>query len=155
MRNIALAIGIFVVLLVALTFGERISAELLAWLSHLTGWAFHHLHDVTRAIQFYVSSNWIKVLIALGLTIPISYWISRQSKDTPKAQRIHSRRKIAIILALFLGWLGIHRFYMGQIGWGLIYIVLFYIFAPLAVLIGWIDALRYALMHDEDFVLRA
>lgn len=154
MRNIAMAIGVFIVLLVALSFGERIGAELFSWLSQLTGWTFQHLHDVTRAIQSYVAANWVKVLIAIALTLPISYWISRQSKENPKAQRIHSRRKIAIILAFFLGWLGIHRFYMGQIGWGLIYILLFYIFAPLVVLLGWIDALRYLLMNDEDFALR-
>lgn len=154
MRNIAMAIGVFVVLLVALSFGERIGTELFSWLSHVTGWAFHHLQDVTRAIQYYVAANWIKVLIAIAMTIPISYWISRQSQENPKAQRIHSRRKIAIVLAFFLGWLGIHRFYVGQIGWGLIYIILFYIFAPLVVLIGWIDALRYLLMDDEDFALR-
>lgn len=159
MRQIAMAIGVFIVLLVALSFGERIGAELFAWLSQVTGWAFHHLHDVTRAIQYYVAANWPKVLIALALTIPISYWISRQNKDNnndnSKPQRIHNRRKIAIVLAFFLGWLGIHRFYMGQIGWGLIYIILFYIFAPLVVLIGWIDALRYLLMDDEDFILRS
>lgn len=154
MRNIAIAIGVFIVLLVALNFGERVGVELFSWLSHVTGFVFHNLQDITLAIQRYVTANWAKVLIAIALTIPISYWISRKNHSNGSSQRIQSRRKVAIFLAFFLGWLGIHRFYLGQIGWGLIYVVLFYVFLPLVILVSWIDALRYLLMSDEDFALR-
>ena len=34
--------------------------------------------------------------------------------------------KIAILLALFLGGLGAHRFYMGQTGLGILYLVFFW-----------------------------
>lgn len=154
MRNLALAIGVFIVVLVALSFGEKITSELFIWLSHITGIAMHQLQDLTLVMQRYVQANWGKVLIALALTVPISLWISRQSQQGEPSDRIHKKRKIAIFLAVFLGWLGIHRFYLGQIGWGLVYIVIFYLFAPLIVLISWIDALRYVLMSDEDFALR-
>lgn len=154
MRNIALAIGVFIVLLVALSFGEKLGVELFSWLSHLTGLVFHNLQDVADAVQHYVGDNWGKVLIALVLTIPISYWISRQNSDKDSPRTVQSRRKMAIFLAFFLGWLGIHRFYLGQIGWGFVYIILFYLFAPLVILVSWIDALRYLLMSDEDFALR-
>lgn len=155
MKNIALAVGVFVVLLISLSFGERISTELLHWLSYLTGLAFNNLQDVIHAIQQYLNLNWGKVVLALILTLPISYWLSRkhQSGDNSVSRRL-SKRKTAIFLAFFLGWAGIHRFYIGQLGWGLIYLVLFYLFAPLSVILGWIDALRYALMSDDEFMLR-
>ncbi|WP_269900064.1 TM2 domain-containing protein [Paenalcaligenes faecalis] len=154
MRNIALAIGVFVVLLVALSFGEKLGTELFSWISSFTGWAFHNLQDVTLAVQHYIAMNWAKVLIALLLTLPISYWISQRHTSEEAGHSRQNRRKIAIFLAFFLGWLGAHRFYVGQIGWGLFYLILFYIFAPLVILVSWIDALRYLLMSDEDFALR-
>lgn len=155
MQHIALAVGVFIVLLVSLSFGERISTELIHWLSYLTGLAFHNFQDVIHTIQQYLRLNWGKVALALILTLPISYWLSRrhQSNDTSTPRRL-SKRKTAIFLAFFLGWAGIHRFYIGQLGWGLMYLVLFYLFAPLSVILSWIDALRYALMSDDEFMLR-
>ncbi|TAM04246.1 MAG: TM2 domain-containing protein, partial [Pusillimonas sp.] len=62
-----------------------------------------------------------------------------------------SQRKIAVVLAIFLGWLGAHRFYLGQIGWGVVYLVLFYLFTPLVIVLSLIDAVRYLFMSDDDF----
>lgn len=39
----------------------------------------------------------------------------------------------ALILALFLGGLGAHRFYLGQWGWGIAYIVFAWTFIPVIV----------------------
>lgn len=48
---------------------------------------------------------------------------------------------IALVLCVFLGWLGIHRFYEGKIFTGIIYLFTFGIFG-----IGWIiDIIRIAL----------
>ena len=63
------------------------------------------------------------------------------SKWAPSASTIQSRtpartissRKI-IILNLFLGWLGVHRFYVGKTGWGILYAIsLGFIFIGVAV----------------------
>ena len=32
-------------------------------------------------------------------------------------------RILAAVLAIFLGGLGIHKFYMGKIGWGVVYLL--------------------------------
>ena len=32
-------------------------------------------------------------------------------------------RWIAVLLAVFLGWFGAHKFYLGQPGWGVIYLL--------------------------------
>ena len=149
LRKIALIIAIFLIILVALTFGETIIHQALAWLSHLTGLVFHNFTDLYYAVKNYVLQHSTKVIIALVLTIPVSYWIIRNQQG--QLGRRYSPRKIAIVLAIFLGWLGAHRFYLGQIGWGIVYLIILYVFAPLVVALGLIDAARYLFMTDEEF----
>lgn len=149
LQKIILAIVVFIVILLALTFGETIAYDAFAWLSHLTGLVIHNFSDIYYAIKGYLSAHTGKVLIALALTVPISLWIIKNKGD--ELRKPHSHRKIAIVLAVFLGWLGAHRFYLGQIGWGIVFLIIFYFFAPLAVVLGFIDAIRYMFMSDDEF----
>ncbi len=151
LQKIILAIAVFIIILVALTFGETIAYEAFAWISHLTGLVIHNFSDIYYAIKDFLSVHAVKVVIALVLTVPISLWIIRNKGD--ELEKPTNHRKIAIVLAVFLGWLGAHRFYLGQIGWGIFYLVLFYFFAPLAIVVGLIDAVRYMFMSDEEFAL--
>ncbi|MFA5662613.1 TM2 domain-containing protein [Castellaniella sp.] len=148
-RKIILVTAIFFVILIALTLGETVFAQLLAWLSDLTGLLIRNVDELRRALLAYLQTNGGKVLLALVLTIPISLWILRshgQSLGQPATQR-----RIAIVLAVLLGWLGIHRFYLGQVGWGLLYMFLAWIFMPLSALLGLIDAVRYVFMDEDTF----
>lgn len=149
MRNLVLAAVVFIVILVALTFGEVVLAEVFSWVSYLTGLVIHNFSDVYHAIAGFLSRHSTKVVLALVLTVPITLWIIR--KQGANLDRATNRRKVAIVLAFFLGWLGVHRFYLNQIGIGLVYLVIFYFFVPLAVILGLIDGIRYLLMSDEDF----
>ncbi len=151
LQKIILAIAVFIIVLVALTFGEAIAYEAFAWISHLTGLVFHNFSDVYYAAMNYVSVHATKVVIALLLTVPISLWIIK-SKGS-ELEKPTNHRKIAIVLAIFLGWLGAHRFYLGQIGWGIFYLAIFYFFAPLVIILGLIDAVRYMFMSDEEFAM--
>lgn len=54
------------------------------------------------------------------------------------------------LFALFLGGLGIHRFYLGQVGLGLLYFFLVFFFG-ISVLLGIIDAIAFFNMSDEEF----
>jgi TM2 domain-containing membrane protein YozV len=58
-------------------------------------------------------------------------------------------RGIAIVLALFLGGLGVHRFYLGQITSGFFMLVFFWTFIP--AIIGLIDSIGYAVIGEERF----
>lgn len=58
-------------------------------------------------------------------------------------------KNVAGIFALFLGWLGIHRFYLGQVGLGILYIIFFWF--PLFWLISLIDAIVFFSMDRESF----
>ena len=148
-QKIVLAIVVFIIILVALTFGETIAAEAFHWISRVAGVVIHNFSDLYYVAADYVTAHTGKVIIALLLTVPITYWIIKNKGSDIK--RPHSQRKIAIVLAIFLGWLGAHRFYVGQIGAGVIYLLILYFFAPLAVILGFIDALRYFFMSDEEF----
>lgn len=149
LKHIILIAAIFIIILLALTFGETVAQEMFAWISALSGLLIRNFGDLFAALATYLHQHTGKVLLALLLTIPISIWIlksRRESLSTPASQR-----KIAIVLAVFLGWLGCHRFYLGQVGWGVGYLILFYVFAPLAVILGLIDAIRYLFMDDKTF----
>ncbi|MFA7624540.1 MAG: TM2 domain-containing protein, partial [Pusillimonas sp.] len=80
---------------------------------------------------------------------PISIWLLRNHGQS--IAKNASQRKIAIVLAIFLGWLGAHRFYLGQIGWGIVYLIIFWVFVPLVVVVSLIDAIRYFFMTEEEF----
>lgn len=55
----------------------------------------------------------------------------------------------AIVLCFFLGGFGIHRFYLGQTGLGILYLIFFWTFIP--ALIALIDLIVLLLMSEETF----
>lgn len=55
----------------------------------------------------------------------------------------------AAILALILGGIGVHRFYLGQAGLGLVYLLFCWTFIPAFVAL--VDFLVFLLMDDEKF----
>lgn len=60
-----------------------------------------------------------------------------------------SRRAKAILLALFLGGIGGHKFYLNKVGQGIVSLLFCWTFIP--VIIALIDIIRYALMSNEQF----
>ncbi len=69
-------------------------------------------------------------------------------------------KKTATWLAIFLGVFGVHRFYLGQIWLGLIYLFLLRTmdiggwFLPLGMAISWLDALIWYFMSEREFDLK-
>lgn len=72
--------------------------------------------------------------------------------QTTRALTSGKSRTIAVVLALVLGGLGVHKFYMGRIGMGLLYIL--FSITGIPSLIGIIEGVRYAMMDDEEFERR-
>jgi TM2 domain-containing membrane protein YozV len=58
-------------------------------------------------------------------------------------------RVTAIVLALLLGGLGAHKFYLGRAGWGILYLLFFWTFIP--AVIAFVEAIIYITQSDTDF----
>ncbi|MPW42175.1 hypothetical protein A6M14_11325 [Acinetobacter sp. Ac_877] len=56
---------------------------------------------------------------------------------------------IAAVLAFFLGGFGVHKFYLGQIGWGIVYLLFCWTFIP--SIVAFIEFIIYLCTSDEDF----
>jgi TM2 domain-containing membrane protein YozV len=67
----------------------------------------------------------------------------------PQYQRAPKDKTIAILLALFLGGLGAHKFYLGQAGLGILYLVFCWTFIP--AVIALIEAIVYACTDEQSF----
>lgn len=59
---------------------------------------------------------------------------------------------VAGILAIFLGGFGIHKFYMGKVGMGIIYLLFCWTGFP--VIIGLVEGIIYLCSNDENFQLK-
>ncbi|MBU3916237.1 NINE protein [bacterium] len=55
----------------------------------------------------------------------------------------------AALLALFLGGIGVHKFYLGQVGKGFLYLIFCWTFIP--VIIAFIEFIVLLVMSNEDF----
>ena len=61
-------------------------------------------------------------------------------------------KNVAGILALFFGWIGIHRFYLGQVGLGILYALLFW--SGISMVLGLIDAIVFFSMDKDAFDIK-
>lgn len=55
----------------------------------------------------------------------------------------------AALLALFLGGLGMHKFYLGKWVWGLIYLIFCWTFIP--AFLGFVEAIFFFVQSEEKF----
>ena len=78
---------------------------------------------------------------------------AKSQQNTTSTHNGGKSKVTAILLAIFLGGLGAHKFYMGSWGWGIIYLLTCWLMAPFIVaLVEWI---RYLLMSTEEFNRKA
>jgi TM2 domain len=65
-------------------------------------------------------------------------------------------RVVAALLALFVGWLGIHRFYLGRTRSGIVRLLIGCTVFGLIVTLPWalVDTIRYLFMSDREFAQR-
>jgi len=62
------------------------------------------------------------------------------------------RRDLAAIMALLLGSFGVHKFYLGQYGWGILYFL--FSWSGIPTLAGWVEGILMLVRPEADFIRR-
>jgi TM2 domain-containing membrane protein YozV len=65
---------------------------------------------------------------------------------------ISDRRLVAALFAIFLGSFGVHKFYLGKPGRGILYLLFFWTAIP--GIIGLVEGILYLTMSDDAFCAR-
>ena len=119
------------------------------------------LKNIQQQVKIYAISN-------EGITFP-EYNLTPQKEEPAKAEHISSgsRKKsrwIAATLAFFLGIFGLHRFYLGQKTYGIIYFLFFLAdalelpgmdnLAAVPLILGFIDCVFFLSMPKQKFDLK-
>ena len=66
--------------------------------------------------------------------------------------QLKKEKDIAGILALLFGFIGLHRFYLGQRGKGILYLLL--AFTGISAILGLIDAFSFFSMDNKSFDIK-
>lgn len=66
------------------------------------------------------------------------------------SEEAKQKKLVAAILAILLGWLGLHKFYLGYVISGVIQLVLSF-FLGIGGIIGLIEGIIYLLKSDDEF----
>ncbi|WP_336136216.1 TM2 domain-containing protein [Natronomonas amylolytica] len=70
-------------------------------------------------------------------------------RQKPSASSGSKDRATAGILAILLGWIGAHKFYLGETGMGILYLCFFWTGIP--AIVGLIEGILYLTKTDEEF----
>jgi len=72
-------------------------------------------------------------------------------RAAPPSGSVHNKTTAAL-LALFLGGLGAHKFYLGRTGMGLIYLVFCWTTIPL--IISLVEGIQFLSMSESEFAIK-
>lgn len=76
--------------------------------------------------------------------------VSKYHSPIHRLEKKHNRSKVvAGLLAILLGGIGVHKFYLGKPGWGLLYFIFSWTFIP--AILGFIEGIIYLTMSDKAF----
>jgi len=67
----------------------------------------------------------------------------------PVRDRVPKRRSVAIVLAVLLGGIGLHKFYLNRPGLGVLYVLFCWTCIPAAL--GLLEGFVYLIMSEADF----
>lgn len=66
-------------------------------------------------------------------------------------QRQENKKVVAGILAILVGWLGVHKFYLGYKKEGIIQLILGLVTCGLTSIVSLIEGIIYLVKSDEEF----
>lgn len=68
-----------------------------------------------------------------------------------ETQRQENKKVVAGILAILVGWLGVHKFYLGYKKEGIIQLILGLVTCGLTSIVSLIEGIIYLVKSDEEF----
>lgn len=91
--------------------------------------------------------------------VPVAAGAGAMAAHQPPPAPVYTtdrNKLVATLLAFFLGVLGIHRFYLGRTGSGIVMLVLTCTIIGILITSVWalVDCIRYLVMTDRDFARR-
>lgn len=94
-----------------------------------------------------------KKLHTSAIACPQCGAVQRIAISTLNAPASDKSKVTAGVLALLLGGIGIHKFYTGAWGWGIVYIALCWTYIPAVVAL--VEGIRYLTQTDAEFQRKA
>lgn len=79
-------------------------------------------------------------------------YVQQNAANPERANWPIKNKIVAAILALILGGLGIHKFYLGQIGKGILYLIFCWTYVP--AIIAFIEGIIMLCSNDENFQIK-
>ena len=76
-------------------------------------------------------------------------WLAKAVGTLGIGDTVTERKYCAAFFAMFLGSFGLHKFYLGKNGWGLLYLLFFWTGIP--GVLGFFEGMRFLLMTREGF----
>lgn len=83
---------------------------------------------------------------------PQVVYVQQNTANPERANWPVKNKIVAAILALILGGLGIHKFYLGQSGKGILYLIFCWTYVP--AILGFIEGLTILCSNDENFQIK-
>ena len=79
-------------------------------------------------------------------------YVQQNSANPERANWPIKNKIVAAILAIILGGLGIHKFYLGQTGKGILYLVFCWTYVP--AFLAFIEGIMILCSNDENFQIK-
>lgn len=119
-------------------------------------WAHRGEPAVGLYVDFEASESRALSIFPVPGTAAMPAHVAPAYVPTPAADSGERNRFLAALLAFILGPLGIHRFYLGRVGTGILMLVLSCTVIGLFLTVPWaiIDFIRYLVMSDREFAGR-
>ncbi len=112
------------------------------------------VHDDAQMMLDDATQRYIVVPHQLDTAQPATPPTRNEPIGTPRVRshaNVGKSKTVAVLLALFLGGLGIHQFYLGHTGRGIAMLVLLVLFFPAALVWALVDFFRFLSLSTDDF----